>query len=455
MNKLFLKILVSFWLALILFTGLSLWLTSQYLEHTRNESKLTHPRAQLAEYNNQAQKIASSDGIDGLKSWLKTLDKREAIPYLLVNSNGKDLINRPVSHRVLQRIRKRERHYEDDDGENHEHRRAYRRPVVLNGQYYHLIPDFQNVTLPRLLNRPRLIIFPILVASLVSGIVCFLLAQYITSPITRLRKATRNFAKGNLEQRVWPTMGKRKDEISDLAIDFDYMAEQLQQLLASHKQLLRDASHELRSPLARLQIALGLARQSCTPKELDRIEREAERLNDIISQLLSLTRLDGQINETKHKEFNLTKTLQALCEDASFEATPLNKQVIFKQKTSVNIVADETLISSALENIIRNAVSYTDEHTSVDVDLSIDSKIKNQINITVRDHGPGIPEDMLSRVFEPFVRVSEARDRNSGGYGLGLAIASRAIQLHNGKISALNEPDGGMKITIFLPTNHS
>ncbi len=333
----------------------------------------------------------------------------------------------------------------------YKYRRPHRQPIVVNGQRYRLQPDYQNVTLPRLLNRPRLIIVPILVASLVSGVVCFLLASYLTAPIRQLRLATRRMAQGNLDQRVSPSMGKRKDELTDLANDFDYMSEQLQKLLASHKQLLRDTSHELRSPLARLQIALGLARQSCTKKELDRIEREAERLNEIIGQLLSLTRLDGQFHTIKHEAIDLKELILALTADALFEADSQHRHVIFNPKISATIVGDRELLSSALENIIRNAVHYTKENTQVDISLHKDTQVQDQVIVTIRDHGPGIPEDMLTRVFEPFVRVSDARDRDSGGYGLGLAIANRAIQLHKGKISANNEIDGGMSIHIFLP----
>jgi len=456
MNKLFVKILVSFWLALILFAGLTLWITSQYLENTRNETDQINPRVQLADYILQAQHAYQANGQPGLETWLRALDKREAIPYLLVDENGEDLINRPVPLTIQQRIRKYElRHDDHEEHDRHEkynRQRPHRQPIIVNGKRYRLFPDYQNVTLSRLLNRPRLMIAPILVASLVSGIVGFLLARYLTAPIRRLRLATRRMAQGNLDQRVSPSMGKRKDEMSDLASDFDYMAEQLQKLLTSHKQLLRDASHELRSPLARLQIALGLARQSCTKKQLDRIELETERLNEIIGQLLSLTRLDGQFDTLKHQSINLNELLLALTADANFEAASMNRHVKFTSDISVTTNGDSVLLSSAFENIIRNAIYYTKENTQVDISLYNDPSHQDHVKVTIRDHGPGIPEAMLTHIFEPFVRVSEARDRHSGGYGLGLAIASRAIQLHKGKITANNEIDGGMSIHITLPT---
>lgn len=456
MNKLFVKILVSFWLALILFAGLTLWITSQYLENTRNESDQANPRVKLADYILQAQRAYQANGQPGLETWLRALDNRDAIPYLLIDQNGKDLINRPVPLSLQQRIRQYEFRY-DEHGAHEKHekynrQRPHRQPIMVNGKRYRLLPDYQNVTLSRLLNRPRLMIVPILVASLVSGIVGFLLARYLTAPIRRLRLATRHLAQGNLDQRVLPSMGKRKDEMSDLASDFDYMAEQLEKLLTSHKQLLRDASHELRSPLARLQVALGLARQSCTKKELDRIELETERLNEIIGQLLSLTRLDGQFHKIKQESINLNELILALAADANFEASSLNRHVKFNSDISAIINGDSVLLSSAFENIIRNAIHYTKENTRVDISLYKDSQHQDHVKVTIRDHGPGIPEEMLMHVFEPFVRISEARDRHSGGYGLGLAIASRAIQLHKGKITANNEIDGGMSIHITLPT---
>jgi two-component system sensor histidine kinase CpxA len=253
-------------------------------------------------------------------------------------------------------------------------------------------------------------------------------------------------------------MGGRRDEIADLACDFDHMAERLQGLIGSQKQLLSDVSHELRSPLARLQVALGLARQREQDQpntELDRIEREAERLNELIGQLLSLTRLEFGTVLSHSEPVDLADLLTEIAESTDFEARALNRRVHMVNSVPAIVEANETLLRSALENVVRNAAKYTDVNTSVDISLQPDKAHAGWLLVQVRDHGPGVPEDMLTKLFEPFVRVGDARDRDSGGYGLGLAIAKRAIRLHGGEIFAGNEPDGGLNVRIRLPVDQT
>jgi two-component system sensor histidine kinase CpxA len=457
MNSLFWKILVSFWLALIIFVGLTLWSSSYYLEKIRTESQSTQPRFKIMTYIKQAQQEYDIHGKKGLRAWLKELDNREAIPYLLVDSDGNDLIGRPVPVRIQQRLNRHKRrlYFEGrDDSEKHNHELPHRKYIITKENNYRLIPDFQSVTLTRILKRPKVVAVPILFTVLISGIVSFLLARYLTAPIGRLRQATRKLAAGDFDQRVSSTMGRRKDEISGLANDFDHMSEQLQRLIASHKQLLRDASHELRSPLARLQVALGLARQrnkGNSTTELDRIERETERLNELIGQLLSLARLESESVQINAETIDLRTLIEGIARDADYEARARNRNIVFNEAEAINIVGDSTLLRSALENIIRNAIRYTEEQTTVEVTLGKKSDNDNFAEVRIRDHGPGIPDDMQDRIFEPFVRTGEARDRESGGYGLGLAIASRAIKLHGGRLMANNEPDKGMSIIVYLP----
>ncbi len=464
MKSLFWKIFVSFWLALILFAGLTLWTTSHYLEKVRSDIATEQPRNKTAEYIRQAREIAREGDINALRQWLTQLDRREAIPFLLLDENANDLLKRTVPLRIQQHVLRLERRhrYDDDDHDEHEHeedghRRPHHRPIIINGQRFRLMPDFQRVTLTRVLNRPRVIAHPILLAALISAIICLLLARYLTSPIGRLRQATQKLAEGDLSQRVSPSMGKRKDEIVDLANDFDYMAGQLQTLINSHKQLLRDASHELRSPLARLQVALGLARQrgdDKTASELDRIEREAERLNELIGQLLTLARFETNTAEIERTSIELETLLEQIVNDAAYEARAKNRDVKIIHSKPVTLKGNSMLLSSALENVVRNAIRYTAEATAVEVSLLDDHQKPDWIEIKIRDYGPGIPEPMLASIFEPFVRVGEARDRQSGGYGLGLAIAKRAVSLHGGKMSAYNE-DEGLCIVIHLPVNES
>lgn len=456
MNSLFWKILISFWLALLLFVGLTLWTTSYYLENVRTEDNKTHPGEKMSLYVQEARNIYQKQGIPGLQDWLYELDKREAVPYLLVDEQGNDILKRSVSSHIRERLQRyaRRMQHEDDDDDHESAARKQRhlsRTILIGQTRYRLIPDFQNVTLQRLLNRPKIIAIPFFLAAMISGIVCLLLARYLTRPISQLRAATRKLATGDLTQRVAPLLGKRKDELGDLANDFDVMTAQLQKMINSHKQLLRDASHELRSPLARLQVALGLARQKSQAmplEEFDRIELEIERLNDLIGQLLSLARLDNDAEKIVLTNTNLQPLLQRLCNDAQFEAHVSQRQVIFSGNEPVYVHANPALLHSAFENIVRNAIRYTQPGSSVEVTLT---RGEDTVEVKIRDHGPGIPEDMLKQVFDPFVRVGEARDRQSGGYGLGLAIASRAILLHNGQIRAINEKDGGMSIIVNLP----
>lgn len=458
MKSLFWKIFVSFWLALILFAGLTLWATSHYLENVRHEARSSQPRNNTIEYIRQAHVLARNSDIKKLQQWLQQLDKREATPYLLLDRNGVDLLKRSVPLYLQQRVRRLDYKFLDDgheeeDDDEHRNRRPHHRPIMVSGQRYYLIPDFRSVTLSRVLNRPRIMATPILLAALISAVICLLLARYLTAPIGRLRQATQKLAQGDLAQRVSPSMGNRKDEIVELANDFDYMAGQLQALVESHKQLLRDASHELRSPLARLQVALGLARQrgdDSTTQELDRIEREAERLNELIGQLLRLARLETNATEIEFNEVDVTALLGQIVDDASFEAEATERKVKIVQSIPVTIKGNSVLLSSALENVVRNAIRYTAEGTAVEVSLSDDEETSGWVVIKVRDHGPGIPEKMLESIFEPFVRVGLARDRQSGGYGLGLAIARRAVYLHGGKMTATNEEDG-LSLRIYLP----
>lgn len=451
MHRLFWKIFVSFWLTLIIFSAATLFTVSNYLENTRAQEGLDGPVERSMRYHRQAQSAADRGGVEGLKAWAEELDRREVIPFLLIDERGQELLGRPISPSVtalLNRERLR------DEREQRFRLPPIRPPLIrlADGSRYLMIPDFQSVTLGRILNRPRVIAIPVLIAALVSALACLLLSRYLTLPLERLRRTTQQFAAGDLTQRVTPGMCKRKDEIADLALAFDKMAERLEKAFGAQRQLLRDASHELRSPLARLQVALGLARQrsSGADKELDRIEREAERLNELIGRLLSLSRLEAGVDGASVEAIDLPELLQSLAEDARFEATARGCRVSLRTSVPATVTANALWLHSALENVVRNAIKYTKEGTDVEITLRGDPAKPGWIVIQIRDHGPGVPEEDLSRLFEPFVRVGEARDRASGGYGLGLAIADRAVRLYGGEITARNESGGGLSVLIRL-----
>ena len=450
MHRLVWKIFLSFWAALILFAGATLLSASHYLEHTRQQDEGAGPRERLHNRVVEGQRVADRDGLEGMKAWLRDLDRRELVPLLLLDRNGNDLLGRAVPPTVTERLAREAAHLP----------RAPFRPrsrLVIrlpDNSEFRLVPDHQGVTLGRVVARPRVIALPLILAALASGLVCFLLARYLTAPLDRLRRATECYAAGDLDMRVAPTLGARKDEVANLARAFDRMAQRLQELMTSQRQLLSDVSHELRSPLARLQVALGLARQQADGRagaEFDRIERETERLNELIGQLLSLAKLESGVTVVEHEPVDLVELLASVASDANFEAHAIDRRVETADTTPATIQGDARLLHSALENIVRNAVRYTAEGTAVTLSLERDSEKPDTWRITIRDHGPGVPEAMLPRLFEPFVRVDDARDRASGGYGLGLAIAQKAVRLHGGDVTARNEPAGGLSIVVALP----
>ncbi len=448
MRRLFWSIFLSFWMALIVFSGATVVVVSYYLEQAREQENTRSPRERLVQHAAEGQRNAAANGVDGLKRWLRSVDQHELVPLLLIDHDGRELLDRPVRPSIQGRLQRRL---------PRDRSAGWPRPEIAlpDGAVYRLVYDYQSVTFARMVGRPRVLAMPLVLAALVSGLVCFLLARYLTAPLARLRRATEAYATGDLNTRVMPSMGGRRDEIAELAQSFDRMAARLQELMTSQRQLLSDVSHELRSPLARLQVALGLARQRAegrASEELDRIEREAERLNDLIGQLLSLARLESGIGESGREPIDLAGLLSGIAADADYEARASHRRVECLAPAAAVVDGDGKLLQSALENIVRNAVHYTAEGTAVTVTLERDPSGTGW-RVRVQDRGPGVPDEMLSKLFEAFVRVGDSRDRASGGYGLGLAIARRAIIAHGGDIRASNVPEGGLRIEVRLPAS--
>jgi len=285
----------------------------------------------------------------------------------------------------------------------------------------------------------------------VSGAVCYGLSWRLTAPVRRLRAATQDLANGNLATRVAINSKEKGDEISDLGKDFNQMASRLEKLVNAHRQLLRDVSHELRSPLARMNVALEIARQqspeSAEPP-LQRIQQEGERLNQLIGELLALSRLDGD-SGAERSEVDLAELAAEVVQDADFEACASNRHVEFVPTYGLQVLGNRELLRRALENVVRNAVRYTAEGSSVRVTL--ERAADAQALLRVRDFGPGVPEEQLGDIFRPFYRVAEARDRQSGGTGIGLAITERTVALHGGTVVARNVPETGLEVEICLP----
>lgn len=273
-------------------------------------------------------------------------------------------------------------------------------------------------------------------------VLCWLLAKYLASPIGKLRRATQRFADGDLSTRVAGKLGRRRDELASLAKDFDVMAERIESLITSQQRLSRDVSHELRSPLARMNVALEIAKQKSNGENasfFQRIESESQRLNDMISRLLTLSKLESGVKDFDRRDLNLRSLVEQVAADADFEANAKNRSVEVVRADDCRVVGSDSLIRSAVENVLRNAIRYTKEGTAVEVSLV---STNGHATVSIVDHGEGVPEAELANLFKPFYRVGEARDRGSGGTGLGLAIADHAIRAHDGKISAANNGDG-------------
>jgi two-component system sensor histidine kinase CpxA len=288
------------------------------------------------------------------------------------------------------------------------------------------------------------------VALSVSGFICYLLTVYLTGPILRLREAAQKLAGGMLGTRAPASIERRGDELGALGRDFNTMAARIEELISRQRQLIFDISHELRSPLARLNVALDLAREGkAGDLPFNHMESDLVRLNEMIGRLLTLASLDTAAVPVEMASVNLTDLVRQIVDDAGFEAQKRNVAVIMAAPEHCYVRGNAELLHSAIENIVRNAIRYTEAATSVNVSLDPDDK--SNVLLVIRDHGKGVPENDLERIFQPFYRVAEARDRESGGTGLGLAIADRVIRIHGGMIRAENAHPSGLKVNINIP----
>ncbi|HTW73847.1 MAG TPA: ATP-binding protein [Steroidobacteraceae bacterium] len=444
MRNLYLRIFLTFWTAMVLvltFTVIvTLWLANQRIQHLQ---------ARQDDLARQASMVLGAQGVPGLRDWLRN-EIRLVQPndrLYVIDQHGVDLLGRPVPDYLQIQVG----------------RRPY--PVISNAVVHdlrllsQLVSENNQTYALSLLHRPNLFgvfgstetpIVTVVLTLLASTFVCFLLARYLSDPVRHLRAATRSIADGDLRVRVSSLIGRRRDELALLAFDFDVMAERLRNLLESQRQLLRDVSHELRSPLARLQIALGLARRpnANLEQEFDRIEQETQRLDELIGEILSLSRLEDPSRELVAEPVNVEELLETLVENARVEAEPRWVRVELQSQPALTVPGDRELLFRALENVVRNAISYSPHGATVELAAQ---RVEQQAVIRVTDHGPGVPSELLERIFEPFFRVGKARERSSGGYGIGLAITARVVTLHGGSVRARNIASGGLQVEICLP----
>ncbi len=276
-------------------------------------------------------------------------------------------------------------------------------------------------------------------------LLCYALAYHLTAPLRALRSAMEQFGRGNLHARA---EGNRHDELGDLACSFNQMAERIETLLNAERRLLLDISHELRSPLSRLSVAVELARSGAARElPLDRIQKEADRLNDLIGQMLQVTRWEGDQAARKIESVRLDELVRDLVNDCSIEASARGCSLVYPIPPEIRIDGDPELLRRAIENVMRNAIRYAPCESKVEINVENGN---GTARVRVRDYGPGVPEESLPRLFDPFYRVNTDRDRKSGGIGLGLSIARRAVELHRGKLSAANAHPG-LQVEIELP----
>lgn len=273
----------------------------------------------------------------------------------------------------------------------------------------------------------------------------YALAVHLARPLRGLQRAVERFGQGDLSARIGSTRG---DEIGELARAFDQMAERIETLMVAQRRFLQDVSHELRSPLARLALAVRLARSSDDrAASLDRVKKDVDRLARLVDELVQLTAAEGDPQTRNDEDVPLHDLLVALADDCALEAAAKGCRVSLRQDRPMMMVGDRELIRRAVENVVRNAVRYAPEGTVIEIDARASGGLAT---VTVRDYGVGVPEDSLAAIFDPFFRVGEDRSRSAGGVGLGLSIARRAVELHHGRITAHNASPG-LRVTIELP----
>jgi signal transduction histidine kinase len=400
----------------------------------------TEPRGPMGMLLNvqvaQAKRAYETGGREALAGVLSRFQQITQIKVLFTDSNGTDLLT-GTPHPELLRLPQRSRWRVPFPF-------GGRPPIIAREDSSHryrlfLIDQRRNFTSFFFLQPQHLWIVGLVV------LLCYGFAYHLTSPVRRLRSVVDCFGRGDFSARA---PASRKDELGELARSFNEMAGRIQTLLAAERRLLLDISHELRSPLARLGVAVELARSGEDREHmLDRIQKEADRLNELVAELLQVTRVEADPSMQKHDPVHLDELLGDMVYDSLLEAKAKDCTLLLKAPAPAILAGDEELIRRALENVIRNAIRYAPHNTSVDVELT---RSADAAFVSVRDYGPGVPAEDLTRIFDPFYRVDSDRNRASGGLGLGLAIARRSVELHKGKLSAQNA-NPGLLVTIQLP----
>ncbi len=442
-GRLFWKFLFAFWLSLVLAglgVGEAVWLYHRPAPGSPTGIS-TSSRTALGVSTVAA--ILRYGGTETMREILEDRKRRGGLHVFVVDDNDLDLVGRPVSAAALREANRAAESY--PEGPSAQHVRA------LDGRSYLVFVPLSKSGLGGLRWRsgPLPPIELLAIGLVASVVVSMMLAWYLSKPIRNLRWAFAAAALGRLETRVAPLMGARRDEIADLGREFDRMAQRLQALIQSQRQLLHDVSHEIRSPMARLQAAIGLARQDPAHFQatLDRIEQEVTRLDQLVGELLTLSRLESGSDSDRREQVDLMELIADVCEDASFEAEASGRTLSLSAAGEAHSRAHPELLYRAFENVVRNAVKYSPPGSHIAVEASHEAG--NKLSLRVLDRGPGVSEEDLARIFEPFFRGRD--DPATGGFGLGLAIARSAVEAHDGAVQAANRDGGGLVVEISLP----
>ena len=462
MRSLFLKVFLWFWLAMVVVIA-----TFAVTTHLTGTPETFRPpqfiEAVLSGYARNAAAAYEREGAAGLEAYLHRVNEETDTRNELFGAGGEELtgadappqVREIAAHVALNGVP----YYRHIGG-----RMLEVRPVAgSDGARYAFVtymqmgpPPVERHVFWILSESTWLLLVRVLAVVLAAGALCYLLARYMVAPVVKLREVTRQVTGGDLSARVGPHLGGRRDELAAMGHDFDEMASRIETLVGAQTRLLRDISHELRSPLARLSVALDLARKragSAAAGDHDRIEREAKRLNEMIGQLLALSRWESDGDRLRAENFDLTALVREVAADADFEAQGRDSSVVVEECDACEMRGTPQLILSAVENVVRNAVRYTPEGTAVKISLRCRrERGAGQAIIKVRDEGAGVPTESLQDIFRPFYRMDDSRTRETGGTGLGLAITERAVRLHGGTVRAENLL-GGFVVELRLPVN--
>lgn len=451
MRSLFLKVFFWFWATVIL-TGVALIIT--FIVEPRGVPTRWHSTlSESARYSgNLAVEIAGRDGFSAVARYLARVEHQTHMKSCLFDSAGRVIAGEGCGaflDMTTQIGRTQDSEFSMKYGLA---RTAFILPGV-GGKKYIFATELPAGPRAALGIDRRAILLQWGVALLVSGLICSLLTRYLTGPILQLRSVSLRLAAGDLTARANAQLTERRDELGDLIRDFNSMAARIDELVSRQRQLIAEVSHELRSPLARINVALDLARErKGSDPAFEQMQENIGLLDEMIGRILTIAKLDTSATQIAMGEVELGELVTQVVKNAEYELREVNGRVNLNVPAHCAVWGNRELLHSAVENVIRNAIRYTEEGTAVEVNLECGPVGSNSMaQLTVRDFGPGVPDKDLQNIFQPFYRVENARDRGTGGTGLGLAIADRVIRLHHGTIRAENIAPNGLRVEILLP----